>query len=992
MMKPCLIIIDEFQKTLGESGSDIPGEWKSFLKTFAARPQVQGKMLLLSNRTVKKAAWAEQLEVREVTAFSPQDGALYLDEQLRKYKREDEVPAEKRSAVINLLAGNPRAINLLISNLAYSPLQELINIAGNNWQHEERYLSPELVVELEKRLLDNILNNIAAQERAVLYTIAVLRKPFGKEVFSYLFSETREQDHFRKNMIDLFLLEHHRGWFNLNPIAREVGLSTLYNDTNNLREAHRKVARYYLRYFHGQRVEGQLGKLGGYFTELKYHLVLADDHQALKEISTKFFGYLNKSLSSVTPIPKTKQGVDELIMVLSGILGEPGPEGLENLLARLYDYRRNQGDLSQAIIHAERALNNKDAQPWILLTKLLCEKGSFDKAIAVLKRGISLPVRGSLFSLFMKCAELLKAKGETEEAIQLLREGIIVIPADKNLFSLYKYCAELTGSAGRIGEAIQLLRAGIEIIPADKNLVSLYQYCAELMGSAGRIEEAIQLLRAGIEVISADQSLFSLYQYCAELMGSAGRIGEAIQLLREGIAVIPADQNLFSLYLCSGELLCANGEPYEAVELMRKGIKDIPPNKGQSNLYAYCAEILWSEGQKQLAFAVLNDGMVETGMTKFNRVLIWYKALFLLKEKDGQGLEDLLVTPGIKKFEEIVLKGFISILWKDYVAVDELLRQYRTDFSRFNNLHVYGAYTLGLLEESTAAIELIRAIKGREKGKDRVDYWLMSCLFFVSGDTDAANEEISVFLGRAVRMNPRELKKELFDVWNRKSVPANKNQVPFYFPLALPMFEEYLAEDDPRRLVTKPTQIKTAEKINKSLESAGDDQFDVFLCHNNSNKASIKVIGTQLRRLGLKPWLDEWELVPGRPWQQALEAQIGRIKTAAVFVGPAGIGPWQDKEMRGFLEEFDRRGTPVIPVILPSCVKTPDLPMFLKQHHYIDFRVAEPDPYRQLIWGITGEKPGDAVSSASIRVQTGTTSKELLAEIRTVVSENLGAE
>jgi hypothetical protein len=47
----------------------------------------------------------------------------------------------------------------------------------------------------------------------------------------------------------------------------------------------------------------------------------------------------------------------------------------------------------------------------------------------------------------------------------------------------------------------------------------------------------------------------------------------------------------------------------------------------------------------------------------------------------------------------------------------------------------------------------------------------------------------------------------------------------------------------------------------------------------------------------------------------------------------------------------------LIPAILPSAKTTPALPWTLKNIHYVDFRVSNPDPFKQLIWGITGQKP-----------------------------------
>lgn len=133
-------------------------------------------------------------------------------------------------------------------------------------------------------------------------------------------------------------------------------------------------------------------------------------------------------------------------------------------------------------------------------------------------------------------------------------------------------------------------------------------------------------------------------------------------------------------------------------------------------------------------------------------------------------------------------------------------------------------------------------------------------------------------------------------------------------------------------------------------------KFDVFLCHNSEDKQIIKNIGNELKRRGLRPWLDEWELQPGLPWQELVEEQIEDIKSAAVFVGKSGVGPWQTMEIKGLLSEFVKRRCPVIPVILSNVPKKPKLPLFLREMTWIDFRQDEPDPVQQLIWGITGKK------------------------------------
>ncbi len=146
----------------------------------------------------------------------------------------------------------------------------------------------------------------------------------------------------------------------------------------------------------------------------------------------------------------------------------------------------------------------------------------------------------------------------------------------------------------------------------------------------------------------------------------------------------------------------------------------------------------------------------------------------------------------------------------------------------------------------------------------------------------------------------------------------------------------------------------TATMVLKGKIESGD--FDVFLCHNSQDKAHVKAIGEKLKEQGILPWLDEWEFRPGLPWQKTLENQIENITSAAVCIGPNGIGPWQDMELDAFLRIFVKRQSPVIPVILEGCEGVPKLPLFLEGMMWVDFRQSDPDPMDQLMWGITGKR------------------------------------
>jgi hypothetical protein len=208
---------------------------------------------------------------------------------------------------------------------------------------------------------------------------------------------------------------------------------------------------------------------------------------------------------------------------------------------------------------------------------------------------------------------------------------------------------------------------------------------------------------------------------------------------------------------------------------------------------------------------------------------------------------------------------------------------------------------------------------------------------------------------------------------NRKALTSWTNPDEAYFNITEGI-REATEEIRVKKGISVPQSIKSDNNssqkeplMSNTPKPQGKQEFDVFLCHNSKDKPEVKQIARVLEALEVVPWLDEWELRPGWPWQRALEEQIEHVKSAAVFVGIDGIGPWQDMEMRAFLNQFVRRNCPVIPVLLKDAPMEPALPPFLQEMTWVDFRKKDPDPMERLIWGITGTNPnaeGLAVSSS----------------------------
>lgn len=160
------------------------------------------------------------------------------------------------------------------------------------------------------------------------------------------------------------------------------------------------------------------------------------------------------------------------------------------------------------------------------------------------------------------------------------------------------------------------------------------------------------------------------------------------------------------------------------------------------------------------------------------------------------------------------------------------------------------------------------------------------------------------------------------------------------------------AVDDGIGSPSVPSPVASEMEIRRE-----NGDYDVFLCHNSEDKPSVRLIGELLLEQRILLWLDDWDLRPGLPWQEALESQIEQIKSAAVFVGGSGFSPWQNLELAALLREFASRRCPVIPVILEACANVPQLPPFLRGLQWVDFRRPNSEPLARLVWGITGKRP-----------------------------------
>ena len=75
--------------------------------------------------------------------------------------------------------------------------------------------------------------------------------------------------------------------------------------------------------------------------------------------------------------------------------------------------------------------------------------------------------------------------------------------------------------------------------------------------------------------------------------------------------------------------------------------------------------------------------------------------------------------------------------------------------------------------------------------------------------------------------------------------------------------------------------------------------FHVFLSHSSADKPAVEELARRLAAEGIQVWLDKCHLIPGDPWQPAIEKAWPNRKRAPSLWVSVALAPWQNEEMRG---------------------------------------------------------------------------------------------
>jgi uncharacterized protein YbbK (DUF523 family) len=146
-----------------------------------------------------------------------------------------------------------------------------------------------------------------------------------------------------------------------------------------------------------------------------------------------------------------------------------------------------------------------------------------------------------------------------------------------------------------------------------------------------------------------------------------------------------------------------------------------------------------------------------------------------------------------------------------------------------------------------------------------------------------------------------------------------------------------------------------ADPIETRTKPSVAYEFDVFLSYHAPDRSEVERIAHALKQGGLNPWLDWWHLRPGVEFKPVIDGALQQCRACAVFVGPAGLGPWQTRELHTAYEAA-KRGLLLVPVLLGGA-SVNALPWELRSRSCVEIAsAADSDGIARLRWGLSQER------------------------------------
>src|SRR5437899_386046 len=115
-------------------------------------------------------------------------------------------------------------------------------------------------------------------------------------------------------------------------------------------------------------------------------------------------------------------------------------------------------------------------------------------------------------------------------------------------------------------------------------------------------------------------------------------------------------------------------------------------------------------------------------------------------------------------------------------------------------------------------------------------------------------------------------------------------------------------------------------------------EYDLFLSYSRADAPVaqlVQLLAADLSDLGVRIWLDQWELVPGQNWGESLKQAMELSGAIGICISPGSTNKWNEEELGQALtlRQLHPRFT-LIPILLPG-TSPADIPAVLRNEVWV---------------------------------------------------------
>lgn len=115
----------------------------------------------------------------------------------------------------------------------------------------------------------------------------------------------------------------------------------------------------------------------------------------------------------------------------------------------------------------------------------------------------------------------------------------------------------------------------------------------------------------------------------------------------------------------------------------------------------------------------------------------------------------------------------------------------------------------------------------------------------------------------------------------------------------------------------------------------------IFLSHSSKDKPFVRRLASVLKQQGIQVWMDEDELSIGDSLPDKLSTALMQTDYIGVILSPNSVSSeWVNKEIKAaIMDEMQKKRTRILPILYKDC----EIPIFLQEKIFIDFRNSDTD-------------------------------------------------